>query len=350
MNMKKIITFFIVLSLVVIGTFFYFLNQYKNNIYSINSKDAEEKIFTIENGQRAREVAANLKEENLIKNDFYFLVDLYLNKKQNNIQAGDYILNTSMKPEEIIEAITNGRTTAKKLTIIEGWNLKDVADALKKLNVSDPQDFYDIAGLPATDYKEIIDKPKNYSDQFSFLKDKPSWISLEGYLYPDTYYLSSAGTLDSAIKKALENFDHKLTPDLRNEIQKQGKTIFEIVTMASILEEEVKSIEDKKMVAGILYKRIEQNMPLQIDATTLYAQIKDDNSKVNTKYVSPYNTYLIRGLPLGPICNPSIDSIKAAIYPTPSNYLFYLSASDSGKTIFSRNFEEHKRAIQQYLK
>lgn len=349
MNIKKIITFLAISCLVLIGIFLYFQNEYKTNLSPVNPKDDQEKIFTIEDGQRAKEVAINLEKQKLIKNNLYFIVELYLNKKQNEIQAGDYILNSSMRPAQIIETITNGRATAKKLTIIEGWNMSDIASALEKINISKSQDFYDITGMPATDYKERIDKPKNFSDQFSFLKDKPSWVSLEGYLYPDTYYLSSSSKLDSVIKKALGNFDQKLTPELRSEIQKQNKTIFEIVTMASILEEEVRSIEDRKIVAGILYKRIENGMPLQIDATTIYAQIKDNQSKINTKFISPYNTYIVKGLPLGPICNPSIESIKAAIYPTPSNYLFYLSAKKDGKTIFSKNFEEHKRAIQEHL-
>lgn len=326
----------------------YLLNDYKSSFSPVDKDNQIEKIFTIEEGSRAKEVSEKLENEGLVKNSLYFLITLYIKEKQNDIQAGDYILERSMPTDEIIDTITNGRATAKKITIIEGWNLKDVAEEMERMNIAKIQDFYDITGAPATDYKERMDKPKNFSDEFDFLKEKPSWVSLEGFLYPDTYYLPTSTKPETVIRKALANFDEKLTDDMEKEIKRQGKTVFEVVSMASILEKEVKTLEDKKIVAGILYSRIEQNMPLQVDATTLYAQIRD-GGKINTKYNSPYNTYLAKGLPMGPICNPGIESIEAAIYPTKTDYLFYLSAKKDGKTIFSKTFEEHKRAIQNHL-
>jgi UPF0755 protein len=346
---KKILAILTIFVLILCGIFLYFLNDYKSSLSAIDNSNNVEVIFTIDEGQRAKQIASNLEKEKLIKDDLYFLATLYLEGKENKIQSGDYILKQSMSMKEIMDTITNGRATAKKVTIIEGWTLKDLSENLEKLNVSKIGDFYDVAGMPATDYRERIDKPENFSSEFSFLKDKPSWISLEGYLYPDTYYLPISAKPETVIKKALSNFDRKLTPEMRNEIEKQGKTVFEVVTMASILEKEVKSLEDKKIVAGILYKRMELDMPLQVDATTLYAQIKDDDSKIDTKYQSPYNTYAVKGLPLGPICNPSIESIEAAIHPEKSDYLFYLSKKSDGKTIFSKTFEEHKKAIRDHL-
>lgn len=139
--------------------------------------------------------------------------------------------------------------------------------------------------------------------------------------------------------------------DLRKEIEKQGKTIFEIITMASLLEKEVRTMEDKKMVSAVLWKRLEASMPLQVDATIIYITGKK-TTKVSiseTKIDSSYNTYRYKGLPIGPICNPGLDSIKAAIYPESSEYWYYLSTPE-GETVFSETFKEHNIAKAKYLR
>ena len=147
------------------------------------------------------------------------------------------------------------------------------------------------------------------------------------------------------------NFEKKLTPDLRAKIEEQGKTIFEIITMASIIEKEVITLEDKKLVSGILWKRIGIGMPLQSCATISYITGKKTTkvSVEETQIDSPYNTYKYAGLPIGPICNPGMDSIIAAIEPEQSPYWYHLSTLE-GETIFSRTFEEHNIAKAKYLK
>ena len=149
----------------------------------------------------------------------------------------------------------------------------------------------------------------------------------------------------------LENFDLKLTLELRQEIASQEKTIFEIVTMASLLEKEVRTLDDRKLVAGILWKRLENKVPLQVDATVAYITGKKTTkvSKEDTEIDSAYNTYKYLGLPLGPICNPGIESIVASLYPQDSNYWYYLSTPE-GETIFSRTLQEHNIAKAKYLK
>ncbi|MCK9393726.1 MAG: endolytic transglycosylase MltG [Candidatus Paceibacterota bacterium] len=345
--MKKILLYITIFAFLILAAGIFTLGYYSFSLNAVNINNDEQRIFTISEGEVAKEISSSLKKENLIQNDLVFLLKLYLDKKQNEIQAGDYLLASNMTTEQIIEIITNGKSSAKKLTIIEGWTLKDVAEELNQINKTTKKEFYDIVGIPAVNYSNKTDKPKNFTNEFSFLADKPNTISLEGYLYPDTYYLTSSDDASSVIKKALKNFDKKLTQDLRDQIKKQNKTIFEIVTIASIIEKEVKGTNDRKMVSGVLQNRMRIGMALQVDATTLYAQA--DGTKIDNKTNSPYNTYLNRGLPLGPICNPSIDSIIAAIYPTANNYFFYLSSKEDGKTIFSKTFEEHKRAIQQHL-
>ena len=184
--------------------------------------------------------------------------------------------------------------------------------------------------------------------QFYFLKDKPEDTSLEGFLFPDTYEISGGINCDDFIITMLSNFERKITPELKNQMQKKEKSVFEIITMASMLEKEVRTLNDKKIASGILWKRIEVGMPLQLDATINYITGKSDPAVAikDTKIDSPYNTYKYKGLPKGPISNPGMDSIIAAINPEDSPYWFYLS---DGRTIFSKTFEEHTVNKAKYL-
>jgi len=147
----------------------------------------------------------------------------------------------------------------------------------------------------------------------------------------------------------LDNFDNKFSVTLREEVTKQGKTLFEILTVASILEKEVRTAKDMKIASGIFWKRMRIGMPLQVDATTIYSLGHNDLESSDLKDDSPYNTYLNKGLPAGPISNPGLKAIKAALYPIESPYFFYLSKR-TGETVFSKTFEDHKRAINLYLR
>ncbi|MFA5714550.1 MAG: endolytic transglycosylase MltG [Candidatus Paceibacterota bacterium] len=312
-------------------------------------KNIEAKLFTINKGEAVKEIAFNLKRGNLIKDPYVFIAYIAITGKYSKVQAGDYLLSSQMSAYNIINILINGETAKETITIIEGWDLRDLNDYLEKIEISTNDDFFNLTGIPTE-----IKKNQNVEDlskKFSFLKDKPANLSLEGYLFPDTYYIDKGDDAKTLIEKALSNFDSKLSQELRDEIKKQKKTIFEIITMASMIEKEVKTLNDKKIVSGILWKRIENGMRLQVDATVLYATGKG-NSKVYTKdtqFDSPYNTYRYDGLPVGPISNPGIDSIVAAIYPTKTNNLYYLSTPD-GKTIFSKTLEEHNYNKNKYLK
>jgi UPF0755 protein len=310
-----------------------------------SNKEIDAKLFTIEKGQTVKEIALNLKEEKLIKSSNIFIVYAAITGKYSKMQAGEYLLSSQMSISRIINIFTHGETAKESLTIIEGWDLRDIAKYLKDKNIAEEEDFYAIAGNPTGENETV-----NVED-YSFLSDKPADISLEGYLFPDTYYIDKSDDLDSIVNKMLINFDDKITSDLKNEIKNQNKTLFEIITMASIIEKEVKTMEDKKIVSGILWKRMVSGMRLQVDATVLYAQNKE-GLKVYTKDTqidSPYNTYKEDGLPLGPISNPGIDSIIAAVYPTKTAYYYYLSAPD-GKTIWAKTLEEHNNNKIKYLK
>ncbi len=316
--------------------------------------ETKNKYFKIERGQNIFQIAENLEKEGIITNRFFFDLYVILKRKEKKLQAGVYLFNSStMNIPKITEMIVRGETVKEKITIIEGWNLRDIGFYFEKRGMFLAKEVWELIGFPLVDYSKAtnLPRPKDFSEEFPFLRDKPKNLGLEGYLFPDTYEIKMGENLEEIIKKMLQNFDKKLTTELREEIERQGKTIFEIVTMASLIEKEVKTLEDKKLVSGILWKRLENKIPLQVDATITYITEKKTTkiSKEETKIDSPYNTYKYLGLPIGPICNPGLESIKAVLYPENSEYWYYLS-TPTGKTIFSQTLEEHNLNKAKYLR
>ncbi len=178
-----------------------------------------------------------------------------------------------------------------------------------------------------------------------------SALSEEGYLFPDTYRFYKDATPEEVIQKMKENFERKLTPEIRAEILHQKHTLADGIIMASIVEEEAQTLEDKKIIAGILWKRIKERIGLQVDATLTYllGKTSAELTESDLRLDSPYNTYKYRGLPKGPISNPGLDTILATVYPTPSSYYYYLSDKD-GVMHYAKTFEEHKQNKFKYLR
>jgi UPF0755 protein len=299
---KSYFTFFAILFF--IFCFFYW------GIFLPKSHSFEEKIFFVKKGEGLFEISKNLEKEGLIKNRIFFLVYIIFQRKEKSLISGAYSLSPSMNVKEIAKIITSGKIKTVKITIPEGYTIKDIEE---KLNIK--------------------------------IENK----ALEGYLFPDTYYLPFGFLAEDLIKVMRENFENKIAP-YKKDIEARGKTIHQILTLASLLEKEVKTKEDKELVAGILWKRLKFGMPLQVDATITYLTGKKTTKigKEDLEIDSPYNTYKYKGLPPGPICNPGLESILAAIYPKESDYWYYLSTPE-GKTIFSKTLKEHNVAKAQYL-
>lgn len=307
--------------------------------FPLDKKNIQEKIFLIEQGQSSKEIALNLEKKKLIRWGPLFRLYALLAGVSKKLQAGSYQLSPSMNIPKMAEKFVSGDVIKIFLTIPEGFNLEQIQERLSQnFNIAKA----DLIGLM---------KVENYKKDFQFLEDAPDSATLEGYLFPDTYQFSYGMRPEEIIKKILENFDKKLTPDLKAEIKQQKKTIFKIMTMASMTEKEVKTKEDKELGSGILWKRLNRGMALQVDATISYITGKQTikTSKTDTQIDSRYNTYKYRGLPQGPISNPGLESIEAAIYPKNSDFWYYLSTPD-GITIFSKTLEEHNIAKEKYLK
>jgi len=258
----------------------------------------EEISFLVKQGTATKDIALHLQKEGLILSAPLFRLFVLTTGISGKLQAGTYLLSSSVSPFEISKKLAVGDVLKEEITIIEGWNIQDIAQYLKQKNLFG------------------ADEVLAYAD-------------FEGYLFPDTYRITKNEELKHLIARMLENFDARVTPVLREEITKQGKTLFDVIVMASLLEKELKTLEDKKIAANVLWKRLDIGMALQVDAAPI--------------------TYEQRGLPKKPIANPGLTSIQAAIYPTKSPYLYYLSAPE-GETIFSKTLEEHNKAKALYLK
>ncbi|MBI2037965.1 MAG: endolytic transglycosylase MltG [Candidatus Magasanikbacteria bacterium] len=238
------------------------------------------------------------------------------------------------------------------ITIIPGWNLRQVADYLAEEGfASTTEDLYQLTGRPAYDYRRVASVLPKIED-LKILEEKPAHVSYEGYLAPETYRVFKDATTLDILKKLVSQREKEITEEMWVDIKKSGKSLYEILTMASILEKEVQTPEDKAKVADILWRRLERGWALQVDSSVHYAVDKTGNVFTTDKerdVDSPWNTYKYPGLPLGPISNPGLDSIKAALYPEKNNYWYFLTGKD-GTVHYGRTLDEHNANKFKYLR
>ena len=330
---KKILLLISIASILLFSIFLFY--SFENN-----SSSCKEDFFVIKKGDTLKTVSENLKNEKFIKNSrvFYFL--FYFNNEPKNIKAGTYKLNCSMSVFKIIDRVVKGDVVKEKITILEGWKINDIANYLDEKELFSKEEFFNVAGTSGLGHPSI-----DFSSEFEFLNYKPKNLSLEGFLFPDTYYINKNDSVEIIIKKMLSNFENKVWINIKNK-----ESFYSNLILSSLIEKEVRGMQDKQMISNILFKRLENYIPLQVDATVIYANETENNDYVfDTSIDSPFNTYKYQGLPVGPICNPGLESIEAALNPIENNYWYYLSAKD-GTTIFSKNFEEHKSNKFLYLR
>lgn len=286
-------------------------------------------------------VSAVLSQEKLIRNERVFQFYVLLTGQKNNLKAGDYAFHSNASVSEIVSQLKAGkRGDEVAVTLIEGWNLRQVVAAFNEKNILITeqdlnQAFRDVVTEELTGVRE-----KTVLSEGIDLTD--ATITAEGYIYPDTYQFFVNATAKEIVLKTRSNMLSKLTSDDLEAIAASKYTFHQIVTLSSIVEKEVAHKEDRKIVAGIFLNRLAQRYPLQSDATVNYVTNKKDvtPSAGDLATQSAYNTYQHPGLPPGPISNPSISSIEAVLFPTSSNYLFFLTTVE-GETVFGRTYEEH---------
>jgi UPF0755 protein len=311
---------------------------------SINYKVKADTKITINEGESVGAIGVDLLENKLIKSKLAFKIYLKLSGGAN-LQAGEYNIKAGSNLREIVRRLAKGEAlfAEKNILIKEGMNLKEINQYLKDNNL--------IQGNCDKLFSTMIkDLPPEF-DRFEFLQTAPQKTDLEGYLFPDTYRVFADADCQDLVIKMLDNFQAKVSVEF-GEIKAQKKTLFEILTMASVLEKEVRSEADMKIVSGVFWNRIKNGQRLESCATLAYilGENKPQYTLADTQIDSPYNTYRNDGLPPTPINNPGLKSIRAAIYPEKSDYNYFLSRPDTGETVFSRTFEEHKMNKAKYLK
>ena len=288
----------------------------------------QSRVFKVEPGESAQSIALRLERGGIIRNAFYFRLYTLLSLRHQALKRGEYDIGPQFSIRDIADTIFQGRANEVRITLPEGLNLKEI----ENLFISN--------GLLQKGELE------NYSLRdfaaFTVLKDKPFNAGPEGYLFPDTYNFYKDSSVDDIVRKMLSTLDAKAGSLLAS--RPKDRTIFQILTMASLIEKETKNDPDRQMVSGILWKRLEAGMPLQVDAVFPYILGKNtyEVTLEDLQFDSKYNTYLYPGLPQGPITNPGINSIIAALEPIESDYYYYLS-DKQGNTYYAVDFEGHKR-------
>lgn len=314
------------------------------SIYVPTPRTTDGTVLTIPVGMSTRELAAELKTKKFIASETVFVWYMRLSGRSGEIKAGDFSVPQRANMIDIVSMITNtvGAGLAAgdvSVTIIEGWDMVEVLQALQK------------KGLPADGedawQKAISAQRESGFDQM--YEGKPVSADMIGYIYPDTYFFKNDATAETIVKTMVANFERYMTNERRQAVAASSLSFYEVLTLASIVEKEVASDEDRKVVAGIFLNRLHDEYPLQSDATVNYVTRKNTTrpSGADLETESLYNTYKHSGLPPTPICNPSVSAIDAVLHPTPSEYYFFLTTKD-GRTIFSVTYQEHLKNTRTY--
>ena len=278
-------------------------------------------IVAVPRGATLTQVARMLEERHLIRSPLWFEIFVWLRGGQRGIIANPYLFDEPVTSWTIARRLLRGELglSQVRVTIPEGVTAVEIGELLKK-------------NLPAFDLASFM----------KAVRDK------EGYLFPDTYFFLPDETAEGAVKTLSLNFERKIL-SIQKERESFGKQLSDVVIVASLLEKEASKTEDRKIIAGILWKRLAIDMPLQVDAALLYINGGRVPTGADTKIDSPYNTYLYRGLPPTPIANPGLDAITVAVTPVKTEYFYYLS-DDDGVIHYAKTFEEHQENQQKYFR
>lgn len=291
---------------------------------------AQAETVEVPYGTGIARIAVLLEERGLVRNPLVFRIWAKLTGGERAVKAGAYALAPDMSVPKILSVLTDGRELTVRVTIPEGATLKEIAAILDRHGISAPETFLARANDPAL-IREVAPDAEG--------------AGLEGFLFPDTYFLSARAGAEGAIRMMAGRFAEVVTPAMRDKARSMGRSIREIAIMASIVEHEAKRQADRPRIATVFYNRLRLGMPLQSCATVQYAlgEHKERLLYEDLQVASPYNTYLRRGLPPGPIGSPGLASLEAALNPAPGRELYFVARPD-GSHVFSETYREHLRA------
>lgn len=347
-SVRKFLLFLLFLIIILISTV---IGIYFYEIGPVSTK-TNVKLINIEKGDNFYNISEKLKKNNLIKSELFYKIYLKI-AKPNGLTIGDYELNETMGIKEIVEILSdskNQKIDSIKITFREGLNIRGIAQIIEEKTNIKSEEF--INKVSDKDYIKSIQK------DYWFLTDdiynEKIYYPLEGYLFPDTYEFEKKElSSEKIIKKMLDNTNNKISK-YKEQINSNEMTIHQILTLASLVEQEAVTKEDRALVAGVFYNRLKINMSLGSDVTTYYAAkktLKESLTKEELTECNGYNTRCLtmKGLPVGPIANPSLTSIEAALNPTQNDY-YYFVADTSKKVYFNKTINEHNQTIAKLKK
>lgn len=331
---KRLVIIAAVLVVVLVGATIAVRHVYFQNLRPVSVTAGQAKRITIETGATVDEIAQQLKDNGLIRSTWAFR--LYVSSKdvRDDLEAGTYLLEPTQSMPEIVSQLTHGKVATDLVTIIPGQRLDQIRTTLTNY------------GYSKADIDEALN-PETYAGHPA-LVDKPAGASLEGYIFPESYQKTDMTKPQQIIEASLKQMDETLSPDLRAAFAKQGLSTYQGIILASIVEQEVSKPNDRAQAAQVFLKRLRSDMVFGSDVTALYGSLLAGKAGSLT-YDSPYNTLLHKGFPPTPISNVSDSSLQAVAHPANTDYLYFV-AGDDGITHFTRTFEEHEAAAEQYCK
>lgn len=291
----------------------------------------------------SRETAKILQESGVIKYKSSFLVRLFFSEYRGKLRYGTFQLNDGMCLDDVIACLSSGGAVKKEesFTVPEGYSVEMIADKLEKEKIMSSNEFLEAVNKAAANFA--------YADQLP-AGDKV-FYQLQGYLFPDTYSISEDMTGDQLVNKMLDNFQGKFGEERQQKAQKMGLSVEEVLIRASMIQKETQIPAEYPVIAGVINNRLAKNMKLQLDSTTVYAMTDGMYGVSRVTYgdlelESPYNTYYVKGLPPGPICNPGLEAIDGVLNPQTHNYLYFQmdKNKNDGSNLFFETYEEHSAA------
>jgi UPF0755 protein len=289
-------------------------------------------IFAIAPGEAFDSLISRLQADGLIRAPYKFRLWARLKGVDKKLKAGEFYLSASMTPDEILGALVEGKAHLYPLTIPEGFNLKQIAAEVAGRGLGDSRAFLELANDPKTASKYVMGAR-----------------SLEGYLFPDTYMFPKGVTAETIIDMMVQRFKEQFQASWRARAEELHMSVHEVVTLASIIEKETGDPAERPLISSVFHNRLRKKMRLESDPTVIYG-IKDFDGNIKRRHLrarTPYNTYVIKGLPPGPIASPGRAAIKAALYPADTSFLFFVSKKDRTHH-FSTNIRDHNRAVRKY--
>lgn len=299
-------------------------------------------LFTVSEGESAATIGGELQRQGIVRSARLFEVLVALNGVGSDLEAGEYEFEPGMTAVEVVHRIAEGKTASRAITIPEGLRVEEIGQLLEANNITTKRDF--LAALVTSEYNEPFLQAISTDD-------------LQGYVFPARYEFSRQTTAGQVVATMLHGFETNVYDAV--ELEGQAMTLEQVVTLASIVEREAATAEERPIIASVFLNRLRLGIPLQADPTVQFSVASDPASVEqygywkkeltldDLKIDSPYNTYVYGGLPPGPIANPGLDSVLAVIRPASTNYLFFV-AKDDGTHVFAETLEEHERNVEKY--